>query len=159
MQCALLVWPSHFLLFFLLHFGTFWCIYCLHFFNFKLFRSFKLRPTLNPFIDVCHCHICVLELWWCRFVLAWLTIFSTNGWILFSSIIDVHWHNILPFNWMCSFNVWKCYILSQENNKYFFFIMMKKKDENHTYLMWSLFCSRDPVNVKYIQSVLLWTWN
>ena len=25
--------------------------------------------------------------------------------MLFSSIIDVHWHNILPFNGMCSFNV------------------------------------------------------
>ena len=33
--------------------------------------------------------------------------------------------------------------------------MKKKKDDNHIYLIWSLFCSRDHVKVNYIQSVIL----
>ena len=37
---------------------------------------------------------------------------------------------------------------------------MNYNDGNHIYLIfWSLFCSRDPIKVKYIQLVLLSTVN
>jgi hypothetical protein len=105
--------PATFYVFFLLYLGTVLKIVYFLFFILwysKLLELFILRPSLYPFINVCHCYICVL-----RHVVTQKTGWCWRDWLycqsmLFSSTTNIHCHNILPFNVICSFNIFVFHI-------------------------------------------------